>query len=624
MKKSFYEFKSDDAFRFATEQGLKYKMRGDELQLSDCPYCHGANHGDKYKFSINLNSGAFKCLRASCGAKGNMITLSKDFDFSLGEEVDEYFKGLKQFKRLVQVKTESKPKAIEYMLSRRISEETTRKYGITSKPDNENILIFPFYDEKDRLQFVKYRNTAYQKGDNGSKEWCEADCKPILFGMSQCNFDNKTLIMTEGQIDSLSVSECGFENAVSVPMGKNGFTWVRYCWDFLGKFDTLIVFGDYERDEITLLNEMKKRFNGAVKYVQPEDYKDCKDANDILRKYGKDQIKTCINNAIPVPVEMVIDMSEVAEIDPFKVEKLKTGIKELDDKLHGGLTFGNVHVVGGKRGDGKSTFASQIIASALRQNYTCFMYSGELPNSNVRSWLDSQIAGTDNVVINYEADGTTPKNWFLTNTTRDLIGKWYKGRCLLYDGDSIMTEEHEDLLETVEKVIQRNSARVILLDNLMTGLDLVTKQNTETYEKQSWFTKRLAQMAKRYGACILLVAHRRKSNKNFSDDVNDEISGSGDITNLAGTVVSYDRLTDKDLQKAGFEEATKQDRKLIIAKDRLFGNVDYDGILLHYDKFSKRVYSDSDNPKESYGWDTSESADDGFMQVVDDEVNPFL
>ena len=42
-------------------------------------------------FSINLKTGQFKCLRASCGVSGNMITLQKDFDFSLGTQIDEYY-----------------------------------------------------------------------------------------------------------------------------------------------------------------------------------------------------------------------------------------------------------------------------------------------------------------------------------------------------------------------------------------------------------------------------------------------------------------------------------------------------------------------------------------------------
>lgn len=613
--RSMYEFKREDAFRFANELGAKTRARGNELQFLDCPYCHGASRGDKNTFSINLDNGTFNCMRASCGAHGNMITLSKDFDFSLGDEADEYFRGLKQYKRLAQAKVDSKPVAIQYLERRGIPEAVTKQYEITAKGDSTSTIAFPFRDDKGKLQFVKYRNIDFKKGDKGAKEWCEENCRPILFGMNLCDPEaSKTLVMTEGQIDSLSCTAAGIINAVSVPTGKNGFTWVRYCWDFLGKFEVLIIFGDHERGEITLLEEMRVRFHGTVKHVRAEDYRDCKDANEILQKYGPEQIRTCIENAIPVPVELVQDMADVVDEDPFKVEKLATGIKELDAKLHGGLPFGNVHVVGGKRGDGKSTFGSQLIASALKQHQPCFIYSGELQKGNVKSWIDSQIAGPRNVIVNKEADGSI-RNWFVSKNNRAIISEWYRGRCFIYDGDQIKEDEREDLLKTVEEVIQQNGVRVVLLDNLMTALDLTTQQNTDKYERQSYFVKRLASIARRYNACIILVAHRRKSSGFDSPDSNDEISGSGDITNLAGVVLSYDRLSKRDLEEF---RGTDKDRKLIIAKERLFGNVDFNGIILHYEMLSKRIYGDGDDEAEDYGWDFTGTAD-----TPDDDYNPF-
>ena len=68
------------------------------------------------------------------------------------------------------------------------------------------------------MQFVKYRKTDFDKARDKNKEWCEAGTRPILFGMKQC-VDFETLVITEGQIDSLSVSEAGVKNAVSVPTG---------------------------------------------------------------------------------------------------------------------------------------------------------------------------------------------------------------------------------------------------------------------------------------------------------------------------------------------------------------------------------------------------------------------
>ena len=63
---------------------------------------------------------------------------------------------------------------------------------------------------------------------------CEKDTKPILFGMAQCE-DFTTLAITEGQIDSLSLAECGIKNAVSVPTGALGFTWFRHCEEWINK-----------------------------------------------------------------------------------------------------------------------------------------------------------------------------------------------------------------------------------------------------------------------------------------------------------------------------------------------------------------------------------------------------
>ena len=81
---NIYTFKEEDARRFASENGFRARRKDDELIFKECPYCHSTSINDKEKFSINLKTGQFHCWRASCGAKGNMLTLAKDFNFSLG------------------------------------------------------------------------------------------------------------------------------------------------------------------------------------------------------------------------------------------------------------------------------------------------------------------------------------------------------------------------------------------------------------------------------------------------------------------------------------------------------------------------------------------------------------
>ena len=177
---NIYEFDPDDAKRFGQEQHIKYKQRGDELQFKFCPYCKNKTD-DKNTFAISLRTGQFKCLRASCGAHGNMITLARDFNFSLGTTVDEYFNRRKRYRDLSRYpKPITRPPAIEYMESRGISARIAESYGITTRKDADNVLVFPFVDEAGKMQFVKYRKTDFDKDKDKNKEWCESNCKPIL------------------------------------------------------------------------------------------------------------------------------------------------------------------------------------------------------------------------------------------------------------------------------------------------------------------------------------------------------------------------------------------------------------------------------------------------------------
>lgn len=607
-----YDFKPEDAYEFAREMNIAVHEHGGNLHFKTCPYCKGRGQGNENTFAINMKNGTFNCLRASCGAKGNMITLSKDFGFSLGKIYDEYYTPKKYYKPIMKKSDkviEPKPAAVQYLESRGISQKIAERYEITTQKGKDNILVFPFRDSKGDLWFAKYRKTDHKKGDKEPKEWCEKGRKPILFGMYQCNMENKTLIFTEGQIDSLSVAEAGIENAVSVPTGAKGMTWIPHCWDWMRNFEEIIVFGDYEKGFITLLDDIRTRFSDLkIRHVREEDYKDCKDANDILRKYGKDQIRKCIENAEMVPIRNIIDLADVPDVDIYKIEKLRTGIRQVDKLLIGGLPFGGVSILTGKSGKGKSVLASQILVQAIFQNHICFAYSGELPNHLFRAWLDFQVAGRRHVVEYTNSWGEVRYN--VSKENRAEIANWYRGKCYLYDNSNVDGEETESLLTLTEKAITQYGASVILIDNLMTALDFDKTSAYDKYDKQSRFVKKLVRIALDFNVLILLVAHKRKNN--FSQNENDEIAGSSDITNLGMITMSYD--SDNEIG---------QDQRLLkVAKNRLFGKVETSGFVLNYDEKSKRIYGEGDDVDVNFGWSSTAEAE-GFELLQDDVDAPF-
>ena len=581
-----YVFKKTDVFDFAGVVGQETKEKDDELFFKYCPYCSGGGK-DQNTFSVNLNTGAFKCFRATCGKQGHFVELARDFQFKLDFEENK-----KKYRSLPQKTITCTDWAAAYMASRGIGRETTERYRLTTQTDHRNILVFPFYDENNVMVSVKYRKTDFQKGKDKCKEWFEKDTKPILFGMAQC-VDFGTLIITEGQIDSLTVSECGFDNAVSVPTGAMGFTWLSNVWDWIVKFNDIIVFGDYENGSMSLLDTLEKRLPQKVRHVRYDDYLGEKDANDIYRKYGAGAIEKCIFNAEVKKIANVKDLSEVKNVDINELPKIKTNIREVD-RIIGGLIFGQVVLLSGKRGNGKSTFMSQLVCEALEQGESVFVYSGELADYHFKRWLDYQLAGSNHILTFQNEYGDDI--YRINNDALEKINLWYKGRAYIYDNNFIPDEktEYESLCDTIENVIKQYGVRLICVDNLMTAMETVT-DNSNLYLAQSNFVGNLKKIAVRHNVVIVLVAHPRKSNGDFT---NDDVAGSGDITNKVDVVMSYQRCEDSE---------ELYDGKLAITKNRLLGRYasGENAIGLVYSEKTKRITGLSKDIKK-YGWELDE------------------
>lgn len=593
---AFYEFNPDDAIRFADFVHIKARRTGDELVFHHCPFC-GEHSNDKNKFAINLKTGQYNCFRATCGAHGNMITLSKYFGFELPGYADEYYNARKRYARLPQKdRPQTTEPAIEYLRSRGISEATARKYEITTDKQRPELLIFPFYDENNVLQLVKYRNTLATKENGLDKEWSLRDkkndlsCKPILFGMNHCDpAASDTLIMTEGQLDTLAVAEAGYQNVVSVPTGANGFTWVPYCWNFMRQFKNLIVFGDYEKGHITLLREMQHHFFfGKILHVKPENYKDCKDANDILQKYGPEQIRKCIDDAAQIVNEKFVKLSEIRPRPIAEMESFKTGIESLD-RILGGMYFGQLVILTGERGEGKSTISNQLALMAVNSEIKTFIYSGELPDGTLRDWIDCQAAGPAHMIEHRNSFGDA--DYTIEEGISDKIGEWYSENLYIFQNKQLedldSEEEDEEIIDLIKEATAEGF-RMIVIDNLMTAMD--DDPRYDLYRAQTKFVKQLSRITKARDVLIVLIAHQRKNQGTMRTA--DDVSGSGNITNLADVVLMFGKPKDK--------EATWP-RELTVLKNRLTGKLG-SPIPIWYDEGSRRT-NDTQRFDWALGWE---------------------
>lgn len=527
---------------FAEKHLEPFKVKGDEIVPLYCPVCHGGEHGDRETFAINIGSGLACCKRGSCNWRGGYERLARMFgeDGSFkGDSLGVSFSRQKKQYSLPNLELLPPTEDIyEYFVKRKIQKATVDDFGISS--DASGNIVFPFRQDG-KLVYAKYR--APRKPSPGDiKEWQHPGAKPVLFGMDMCSFSQR-LVITEGQIDAMSLYESGIRNTVSVPSGCENMEWIDNCWDWLERFQEILLFGDNDEPGRKMVDTLVRRL-GEDRCSLVMEYpvitfrgetRESKDANEILYVLGPDALQKMEREAQPVPLKGLIDLADVTPIDPNSVHRIRTMIPMLDESV-GGLMEGSVTILTGKAGNGKSTLNGQLLLAAIEQGNSVCAYSGELRKDKFQEWIHFQAAGSEYIGLKEDPvrGKLVPHVPYLT---QERIRDFYRGKFFLFDNNEITeANQAQSILRVFTMAHRRYGCKLFLVDNMMTALS----DSDEETKAQSKFVNSLKKFAVRYGVHILVVAHPRKTK--FGEALrNDDVSGSSAIGNMADTVIVVER-----------------------------------------------------------------------------------
>lgn len=532
------------ADQYLGEYKIKQKSGGDEIIPRLCPLCHGgSNQKDTDTFALSIDKGVFVCKRGSCGRHGRFEELAKEIT---GESVQiaRAFTGKSKKKDYCLPETELKPVTDEiykYFESRGISRETVDDFRIAA--DKDGMIVFRFFENNVDV-YEKFRRPWKPANDEEKKrkEWQRSNTKPILYHMDDVVF-TRPLIITEGQCDAMALYEAGLTNVVSVPSGCDNIEWVDLCWDWLERFSTIILFGDNDEPGRRMINTLiKKLGEDRVRIVEnypvvqgsnPVTY--CKDANEILLRYGEFELIDMVENATEIPTKGLINLGTVKPIDPTTVPRIKTMIPELDYCI-GGLVEGGVTIMTGKSGDGKSTLSGLLLLNAIQQGYNVCAYSGELSKERFQQWINLQAAGSEWIGLKYDpVKGVNIP--YVPNEVQERICKWYDNRLFLFDNNEIFdSHQAESIVDVFTTALRRYDAKLFLVDNMMTALS----DEDEEIRAQAKFINALKKFANRYKVHVLIVAHPRKT-KLDEKLRKDDVGGSSYIVNLADSTFVMER-----------------------------------------------------------------------------------
>jgi len=302
-----------------------------------------------------------------------------------------------------------------------------------------------------------------------------------------------------------------------------------------------------------------------------------------------------IKDEIPDLGEKWMSLSSVTKIDLTKLEKVKTGYKELDNRI-GGLYMSEVTILSGSNASGKSSWLNSVLLNIVQQGYKVALWSGELRADVLKSWLQMVAAGKNNLSPSRFEQG----RYYVPDNIGEKIDAWLDGKFFLYNNEygNVASQVLNDI-----KILTKAGVKVFVIDNMMSmNIDVF---DGDKNDKQKQFILELKDFAMREKVHVILVAHPRKSVAFLRKT---DISGSGDIINAVDNCFIFHRVNEDFIHAiTDFYDAARASQLrqygnvLAVEKNRLMGVVDL-MVGMHYEVESRRFKNTIDETIH-YGWE---------------------
>lgn len=306
------------------------------------------------------------------------------------------------------------------------------------------------------------------------------------------------IVITEGEIDCLTVIQSGFLRAVSLP---DGWTERGNKTDCLVKAEKalrnspcVIVAGDGDSAGESLPRSVANVLKGhPVRYVTwPEG---CKDANDVLMAFGESEVAARLNAAKLMDPRggFITGISDLPPMSRRRV--LRTGLKPADYRV--AFELGAISVGTGSPGSGKSTFTTWAAHHVSEHERVRIGLMGfETHPHRTRDHLSRLTVGTSWDSLDSHGRQSVAerldRNWRIVHRTYD-------------DGGHTLGW----LLDMIETLAVRDGCKLIIVDP-WNELEHLPEPGENMTSYINFALQQVRVAAERLDAHICLIAHPRK------------------------------------------------------------------------------------------------------------------
>tara|TARA_Y100000310_G_scaffold279237_2_gene298228 strand:- start:2459 stop:4303 length:1845 start_codon:yes stop_codon:yes gene_type:complete len=548
----------NDAYEFiaarAQNDGWQIKSQDDgEIIIKTCPFCQNKN--DHFYINASKDGSPYHCQR--CKASGNLTTLKRHLNIDVDPSLPSFTRlgNVKEFSHL-RIEEPKKTLPIEWIDSyhdalmqdehnaltalkeRGISETTAKEFkiGVKNEPKAKRPMwVFPYFSNSTQgphISLVKYRNVPPDQPKKMMSR--EAGMASPLFNADKLDYDKNSIVLCEGEIDAMSIRQCGHCNVVSGAVGAGGKGMKSEWFDLLSQFNRVIlVYDPDEAGQITARDFQRKLGEEVVINVE---LPNGMDANDVLKAHGDAFLFEIIDKATDKPIEGVESLAQALEglQEELMLEgTLDTGLPwhwPLFNESLAKVNFGEFWIVTGQEGRGKTTLMKQQLLEWAKLDVPCLLWCAEMPIRQIARQYVQSITSTrkqdltqETLAVAYEQIADVP----------------------LYVAYPSLDPTIESLISIMNQAYREYDIRIFAVDNLM--MLTMNARSNEVNHEQGRVAKALKAFAVYNECSVFLVAHPKKPERDDDDRIETAnlISGSKMVAQLADNAFTVYR---KNLQ----------------------------------------------------------------------------
>ena len=339
-----------------------------------------------------------------------------------------------------------------------------------------------------------------------------------FFGIDKIDL-SLPVIIVEGEIDALTLLECGLKNVLSVPSGApmkvsdgkvdasedKKFAFVWNAVDVLNQVPYVTIATDTDTAGQALAEELARRIGKDKCRIAHFEYKDL---NEAFLAKGKDVVLEIIEKAEPYPVAGLSSASKFADRlndlwGKGTGKGLSTGYSNVDEIYT--IAQGQLTIVTGYPSCGKSNFVDQLMINLAKAHDWKF---------GLCSFENQPEVHISRLMEIYKEKRFFDGSNRMTDADKDDAFKFVEEHFLFLDSEGAEPATIDSILERAKIAVVRMGIRGLVIDPYNY---IENKGGQAEHEFISGMLTRIQAFAKAYGVHIWFVAHPSKITRSGMD-----------------------------------------------------------------------------------------------------------